>query len=209
MTIRRGQAWAANGPLAPGAPIVSSDAALRALVEGARRRQEPLGEVGVVGGDLWATLGGPGATGATAGTARLRSEVAVRAPIDVIRVELDGQPHWFVAHLIAHRWGWQGEAAVAMNAEWFGPYKLGPRAHPNDGLVDVTSGSLRWPERLEARRRAVAGTHLPHPRLRVQRASHAVVCFARATPIHLDGVAVGRAKQVELHVEADALQVVM
>ena len=138
MAIRRGEPWATNGPLAAHAPVVSDDAALRAHVEQARRRGAMPGEIGLLGGDLCATLGGPGRR------ERLTSDEAVRAPIDVVRVEFAGETYWFVAHLVAHRRAWRGDAAVAMNAEWLGSWKLGPRAHPNDGLVDVTSGRLGW-----------------------------------------------------------------
>ena len=57
----------------------------------------PLGEIGLIGGDLCATLGGLG------DRARLLTDEAFRAPIDVVRAELDGRPHWFVAHLVARR----------------------------------------------------------------------------------------------------------
>ncbi len=203
MVIRRGESWAENGPLARDAPVVCDDAALRGHVEQARRRGEQPGEIGLLGGDLCATLGGP------CRRDRLNSAAALRAPIDVVRVETDGATYWFVAHLVAHRRGWRGEAAVAMNAEWLGGWKLGPRAHPNDGLVDVTSGRLRWQDRLVARRRAASGTHLPHPALRVQRRGRVELVFDRPTPVWLDGTRLGRAKRLVLTVEPDALTVVV
>jgi len=203
MVIRRGESWGANGPLAADAPVLDGDGALRALVESARRAHQPLGEVGLVGGDLCATLGG------LRSRDRLFTDEAFRAPIDVVRAELDGRPHWFVAHLVARRRGWRGEAAVAMNAEWLGPWKLGPRAHPNDGLVDVTTGSLGWRDRLRARDRARTGTHLPHPRLTTRRADRLTLSFPRPTPVVLDGVAAGTASEIVLWVEPDALVVVV
>lgn len=203
MTIKRGEPWAENGPLADGAPVVTTDAALRALVEAARLEQREVGEVGLLGGDLCATLGGLGRL------ERLATAEAVRAPIDVVRARLDGVDHWFVAHLLAHHSAWQGEAAVAMNAEWVGTWKLGPRAHPNDGLVDVTIGALGWQDRLKARQRATSGTHVPHPRLRVERSGRVEFRLRKPTPVHLDGVRVGRAVHVELTVEPDAFIVVV
>jgi len=203
VVIRRGEAWASNGPLRAGSPIVADDAALRRIVEAARRAGQDPPEVGLIGGDLCATLGGLGRI------ERLHGDEAVRAPVDVVRAELDGEPYWFVAHLVAHRPGWWGEAAVAMNAEWLGRWKLGPRAHPNDGLVDVTEGSLRWQDRLKARRRAPSGTHLPHPALRTRRAATLQLDLARPTPVRLDGTPVGRAGRIVLTVEPDSLVVVV
>ncbi len=204
MSIERGRSWGTNAALEAGSPVVSSDAELRHLVEQARREGRSPGTVGLVGGDLCATLGGPGDPD------RLWGPSALLVPIDVVRVVLDGDVgHWFVAHLVAHCRGWAGQAAVAMNAESLGPLRLGPRAHPNDGLVDVTVGELAWRERLEARRRARTGDHLPHPSLRVQRAAQVVIHFERRTPVWLDGVAVGRARTLALDVEPDALHVVV
>jgi hypothetical protein len=202
VTIRRGQPWGANGRLAADAPIFDHDAALRTHVEAARRHRASLGEVGLVGGDLCRTLGGPGER------TRLFSPDAVRVPVDIVRAELDGEDHWFVAHLLAHHPGWVGEAAVAMNAEWLGSWKLGPRAHPNDGLVDVTVGELGWQDRLKARRRAPQGMHLPHPRLRVERTGHTTITFRRPVPVLLDGTRCGRRRHIVLTVEPDAVTVV-
>jgi diacylglycerol kinase family enzyme len=159
--------------------------------------------VGLVGGDLCRTVGGPG------DRARLADGRGVRLPIDVVRAELDGSPHWFVAHLVAHRRWWRGEAAVAMNAEWLGPWKLGPRAHPGDGLVDVTRGSLPWRDRWRARARAHRGDHLPHPRLTVVRAASMELTFPRPTPVWLDGRPAGRCRHVVLTVEPDAAAIVV
>ncbi len=204
MSIERGRSWGTNTALAAGSPVVGTDAELRSLVETARREGRELGPVGLLGGDLCATLGGPG------NPERLRSLAALQVPIDVVAVVLDGTTQlWFVAHLVAHRRAWVGRAAVAMNADSLGPLRLGPRAHPNDGLVDVTFGSLPWRDRLEAKRRARTGAHLPHPGLRVQRAARVVIDFDRPTAVWLDAVPVGRARRLELTVEPDALQVVV
>jgi len=213
VTIRRGESWGEAGPLAADAPIVADDRSLRALVEAWRRNGSPGPlEVGLTGGDLCRTLGGPG------DPARLRRVDAVRLPIDVVRVTdpdpaADGGPWWFAAHLRAHHRGWRGQAAVAMNAEWLttpkAVWKLGPRSHPNDGLVDVTSGRLGWRDRLAARNRARSGDHVPHPALTVRRAAHVELDLGRPTPVVLDGSPIGAHRRLVLDVEPDAIVVVV
>jgi diacylglycerol kinase family enzyme len=96
-----------------------------------------------------------------------------------------------------------------MNAEWLGAWDLGPRSHPNDGLLDVTDGSLRLRERLTARRRARTGSHLPHPGLRTSRVAAATFSFERGMPVHLDGEAMGTVHEVVVRTEPDALTVVV
>jgi diacylglycerol kinase family enzyme len=98
---------------------------------------------------------------------------------------------------------------MAMNAEWLGEWKVAPRAHPGDGLLDVLDGDLPLRERLRARRLARTGDHLPHPRLATARVRQHTVRFQRPVPVWLDGVRVGRARVIDLTVEPDALAVVV
>ncbi len=204
MTIERGAPWGEAAPLPAGAPTVTDDAALRELVEAARRGGTPPPTVGLLGGDLCRTLGGTGSV------ERLRSGQATTVPVDVVRVVLDDDhEHWFVAHLVARRRAWWGWACVAMNAQWLGPWDLGPRSHPNDGLVDVTSGDLPLGDRWTARARLPAGAHLPHPALHTDRVRHAELTFPRPLEVRLDGSPVGRSRTAALTVEPDSLHVVV
>ena len=60
MTIEKGRPWGEAATLPVGAPVARSDAELRALIEPAWRAGEPVPVVGLLGGDLCRTLGGPG-----------------------------------------------------------------------------------------------------------------------------------------------------
>ena len=203
MTIRKGEPWGQPGVLPEGSPVVDSDAGLRALVETARRAGAPLPMVGLLGGDLCRTVGGPGDPARLVGG-------GVVLPIDVVRADIDGVAHWFCAHLVARRSWLFGRAVVVMNAQWMGPWDLGPRAHPNDGLADLTDGTLPLGDRLEARRRAHSGTHVPHPSLTVARRSRHELTFDPPLDIWLDGErVVRRARSVVVSVEPDATSVVV
>ena len=158
--------------------IVRSDAEAAAAITVARRAGRPLPTLGLLGGDLCRTLGGRG------DEARLRSSEAMTFPVDLGVATFDGSPHWFVAHAIARRSWWHGRAVAAMNAQWLGAWDLGPRSHPDDGLLDITDGTLPLGDRLKARRRLATGTHLPHPALTVTRTAAADLTFTpRARPV--------------------------
>lgn len=203
MTIRKGESWGAAGTLPAGSPVVDSDAALRAIVEEARRAGTPIPTVGLLGGDLCRTVGGRGDPGRLA-------QGGVVLPLDVGRVEIGGEVHWFTAHLVARRRLWLGAAAVVMNAQFLGPWDLGPRAHPNDGLLDLTEGRMPLGDRAEARRRARTGTHLPHPALRTARAARHELTFPAPVGVWLDGVRVASSVQhLVVEVEPDAATVVV
>lgn len=204
MSVRPGQAWGAPGPLPDDGIVVADDAEARAVVTEHRRAGRPLPVMGLLGGDLCRTLGGPG------DPARLRGPDAVRFSVDLASVLVDGRQHWFVAHLVARRSWWHGPAVVVMNAEWLGPWDLGPRSHPGDGLLDVTEGDLPLRDRPRAARRARTGSHLPHPALRTRRVKAATFELDPGLDVRLDGTVVARrAHTLAVRVEPDALTVVV
>lgn len=186
MTIRRGEEWGEAGALADGASVVSSDAELAALVAGGGGWRE----AGLVGGDLCRTVAG------RRDVDRVRTAEARRLPIDVGTVALDGgTPRLFVAHVVAGR-RLRGPVMAAMNAQFYGQWDVAPRAHPNDGRLDVLEAQLRAGDRWKAWRRLPLGTHVPHPRIAERRVTEAVVELARAVPVRIDGRPAGRARRL-------------
>lgn len=209
MTIRKGEPWGAPGPLEPSAPVVADDRALSLLLESTLHEGRELPEVGLTGGDLHRTLGAPRHDESV-----LRAGGGRRLPIDVGRVRLgDGSVHLFVAHLLAHdrphrRW-WTGRTVVVMNADLAGPLRLGPRAHPNDGRLDVTDGRLPFGQRRAGRRRSESGQHVPHPDLSVRRVRQLTVEHDRDLFLWVDGARVGASASLEIDCLPDAVTVVV
>jgi diacylglycerol kinase family enzyme len=182
--------------------VVRSDAEAREVVEAARRRDEPVPALGLLGGDLCRTLGGPG------DEARLHSPGAARFPIDLGAVLLDGHLHWFCASLVAgDRWWRRG--FWALNAQWVDGLNLGPRAHPGDGLLDTYEVAVPLRDLPRVRRRARLGAHLPYPGIKERRAPAVQVDLGRRVPVVLDGTPVGKARAISVRVEPEALIVVV
>ena len=92
-----------------------------------------------------------------------------------------------------------------MNCDHLGTWDVAPRAHPNDGRLDVvevdTSMTLR--NRLQARRRLPHGTHVPHPSIAVRTTTEASWTFARPTPVVIDGVPAGRVRRLTVRAQPD------
>ena len=192
MTIRKGEPWGEEVPAAPAdLRITYSD---RAVSEGPLDRP-----VGLAGGDLARTLGG-GAPG------RLHT-AHVRATVDLLHITTDAGSFDAVAHVVLRRSWWRGDVVLAMNAQFLGPYDVAPRSHPNDGRVDVLRVEPTTPfrARLQARRRARTGTHLPHPQLLFTSTSSWTASFVRPLHVYVDGQRVGRTASVAIHVRPDAL----
>ena len=199
MTIKKGEAWGEPGGLPRHGVLVRSDAEARAIVTAARRAGDPIPPLGLLGGDLCRTLGGTGDED------RLRSDAAMRLPVDLGAVLVDGRLHWFVAHLIVRRGWWRGRVVAAMNAEYVGRWDVAPRGHPNDGRLDVLDADLPFDERLQVRSRLKNGTHVPHPRIEERHVTALQLDLVRPTPIRLDGQDIGSAKTLSIRVEPDAL----
>ena len=101
-----------------------------------------------------------------------------------------------------------GLSVAVMNAAWLGDLRVGPRAHPNDGLVDVVEGTVGLAQRREATRRARTGTHLPHPGLTTRRVARWDRRWRRPVAVWLDGVRIGRFDEITVDVVPDAGSVV-
>lgn len=202
MTIEKGKAWGSPGPLPEGGVVVRSDAEARAVLEEARAQGQPFPALGLLGGDLWRTLGG------TRDEARLYSGEAVTFPVDLGEVLVDGRFSLFVAHLVAHNRLWS-RGFVAMNAQWRGPWNLGPRAHPGDALLDTYEVWLQRRDLTKVRGRLHHGSHLPHPRIKERRSKAVEIDLGRPVPVEVDGVRIGTGRVLAVRAEADALTVVI
>ncbi|QXC61942.1 hypothetical protein KSP35_03745 [Aquihabitans sp. G128] len=203
MTIEKHQLWGSPGPLPAGGVVVRSDAEARKVVESARRADQPVPALGLLGGDLCRTVGGKG------DEARLHGPEAMSLPTDLGAVLVDGRLHWFVAHLVVRRSWWRGRVVAVMNAQWIGRWDVAPKSHPNDGLLDVLDGDLSVDDRLKARRRLLTGTHVPHPGISQRRVAAVQLAFDRPTPVWLDGERVGSASTLSIRVEPDAFTAVV
>ncbi len=211
MTIRRGEAWGEPGPLASDAPVFVEDRSARAHLQDTLDRGGPLPtEIGMVGGDLHRTLGAPRHAAEDLWAGR-----GMRFPVDLGVARLDGGEELiFLSHLIGVRRDldriFETHTVIAMNAAFAGASNLGPRAHPNDGRLDLTEGSVSRRERRAARRRATTGTHVPHPGLDERRVRDATIDLSpEGLEVYLDLSHIGHATHVELHCRPDALVVVV
>jgi len=200
MVIAKGQPWGEPGSLPSDAIVVRSDREISRALNEARRSGTPFPTFGVLAGDLCHTLGGKD------NVERLETGASA-FPIDVGEVLLDGLHHYFAAHVVAHTRTWR-RFAVAMNAQWVGDWNFGPKAHPNDGILDGYEGNLNAFEWRKVRSRLPSGTHFPHPRIFVRRSAAVTFEFERPLPVFIDGDAVGEARHIAARLIPDAIRVI-
>lgn len=201
MIIAKGGSWGEPGPEA----TAESFASLADLAAAALAADDGAGPAGLV-----ATSDHPDVLTQVGLTAPRADGARYRFPFDLGVAELDGgRCVAFVAHLQAHRARWAGTFAVAMNVGWIGDRYFGPRAHPNDGLLDITVGALGWRDRLAARRRLANGSHLPHPDLTMVRTGSWEHAFGRPVDVIADGRSVGRTTTLRVSCLPDCLTMVV
>lgn len=201
MTIRKGEPWGEACAVPEGLLVVDDDKAAGEWLRGADGL--PTEPLGLRGGDLARTMGG-GAQGRFDG-------IVTRAPIDLLRVRLDGTETLALSHVVLRDRLWTGRVTLLMNAQFLGRRDVAPRSHPNDGRLDAleVDAAMPWRDRLQAVRRSVSGTHLPHPRLVSRQASHWEMVFDRPISCWLDGERWGTVSDVQVDVLPDALVVLV
>ena len=176
--------------------MVGSDAELAGVLSGGVR------PVVVRGGDLHRSLGSPEGEAVTR-----------KVPIDLIAVAIDGRRLAAVAHVIARRRGrsgwWRGPILAVMNVDHLGDWDAAPRAHPNDGWLDVieVGESMSLRARWQAWRRLRTGSHVPHPEIAMRRIRSESFTFASPMGVWIDGVDSGAVRSLHVEVEPDGAEV--
>ena len=166
MTIRKGEEWGTRITAPEGIIHVESDAAIA--------QSEPRRVMTLFSGDLFDALGcpqivKPGFPCTLLEIDALQCEItlqngSVRKELAASSVEIGS----FIPH-VGHR----SRYICISNAGIVRGRNLTPRAHPNDGILDVleVSYAMSIRNRLQAFRRATTGTHIPHPNINARRST--------------------------------------
>lgn len=191
MTIRKGEPWGHEVRRPASLQLAHDDAELAAHVAA-----DPTGDHAVDGGDMHRTVGAPRAAGPT----------MHRLPIDVLEVVTDRSRHLAVAHVVIRRRWWRGRVVFICNVDHLGAWNIAPRAHPNDGRLDVVEidAGMSRRDRWEARRRLPTGTHVPHPSIAVRSATEWSWSDPGGSHVWIDGVDIGARTELTVRVVPDA-----
>lgn len=195
MTIRPGEQWGEAVAAPSDMRIARSDAEVAAAISRAGERP-----VLVRGGDLHSTLGAPSSTTTT----------ALRLPIDAMHVLADTRQLVAVAHVVARHRGrrgwWRGPIIAVMNVERLGRWDVAPRAHPNDGRLDVVevAAEMSMRQRWHAVRRLPSGTHVPHPAISIRRVTTVEFELDGSMGVWVDGRPIGDTRSLTVSVAPDA-----
>lgn len=196
MTIHKGVPWGEPGLVPDDAVVCDDDGAVAAAHDRV---------VMVGGGDLHMGLGMP--------RVKRPGEECTILPVDLMRVTVetaDGAAVHLsaVAHVCIGRFGARGGFSGLVNAGFVDGLNLAPRGHPGDGRVELVTvdAGLPWRQRLMARRRAVTGTHVPHPMIDVA-VRDAWTASVEDGNLNVDGVVIPGARRVSVSLEPGRVRV--
>ena len=194
MTIRRGAPWGVRGPCPGDLAWWPHDAAA------ARAARGGAAHLAIRRSGVGASVGVSGAVAAPE---------MLATPWDLLRLVLhDGTQVREVA-VLGRAWvvprALRGDAWILGVTSPVGDLDLHPRAHPNDGLLDVLAVDAAMPvrDRIRALGRARRGDHLPHPALRATRGPRWSSPDGRWL-VWADGRWAGRATRVDATLQQDA-----
>ena len=161
MNIEKGRNWGSSSPLPTDGVIVKDNKELWKKINRCKREGIDLPVFGLLGGDLWRTLGGRHQEN------RLYGEDATTLDIDLGCVLLDGKIYWFCAHMLIGS-KLKGKKFFISNVAHYGKANPTPKAHPGDGKFDMLEVKLSPFQTFKAVKRVSAGTHIPHPGIKYE-----------------------------------------
>lgn len=197
MTIEKGQPWGVPCQVPSDRIVARNDAELAQC--------NPNHMVSLSGGDIWKSLGSPAVP-------QLGAE-ATLVHIDAIEVDIDSQRTLLVASSVevGSLIGRNRYLCIA-NASFVGEKNIAPRAHPNDGFLDLLEIDevMPWRQRWSASRRAQTGVHIPHPHISSKRVRELrIERMAQSERLIVDGVRIKDWHTVVIQVKPDYWQVVL
>jgi len=204
MTIRKGEQWGIRISKPTRIRHASSDAEI------AKCSSEDF--ISVNGGDIFATLGSPAFIS--------DSDECTLLPMDALQVKIllsDASEKSFsaascieVGSLISPLKS--GRYICITNGGIVSGRNFAPRAHPNDGRLDImlVAETMSFRDRLTARKKALTGTHVPHPSISLrQDETFSTKRLGERDKLRIDGVAVTNWIEVSVSIIPDYWQIVV
>ena len=204
MPIAPGSPWGTTSPLPERAQFVSSDRELGTFLRDNTAQHIHARSFFMQSGDIPRSLG----VNRTS-----NDNECLRVVIDALSVsytDTSGVEHSDVCigSLSITRRFLRGAVSVVTNSGYWRGHEVAPRAHLNDGKLDIfeVSGAMRWGQRRLMWQKTKLGTHLPHPLLKY---SQGDFFHWEGSPqrLSIDGHFVAMASKVSCRVQSDCVQV--
>ncbi len=194
MTIRKGEDWGSQFVMAHDCSVVASDATAALL--------PPHSPFYVSHGDLFESLGQP--------RQPVAGESCQLLPIDAMQYTIrlsngEEKSALAISSIAIGQW-YRGSFFVLSNTGFYKSRHLLPRAHPNDGLLDLLSlsSSMTLRQRLLFNKKSRISAHVPHPDIRITRV--ATFTFTRSNAnetLTVDGMKMRNWSEISVAIQPD------
>jgi hypothetical protein len=104
----------------------------------------------------------------------------------------------------------RGTLNIVTNTGWWRGHDIAPRAHPNDGKLDIVevARTMTARQRITAWRRSLVGTHLPHPNIAYSQ-SDFYSWSGKLSNLTVDGEKLGKVSHVQCRVQSDCTEIMV
>jgi len=102
----------------------------------------------------------------------------------------------------------RGTLSIVTNTGWWRGHDIAPRAHPNDGKLDIVevAQTMTARQRITAWKRSLVGTHLPHPHIAYSQ-SDFYSWSGELANLTIDGEKLGKVSHVHCRVQSDCTEI--
>lgn len=197
MVIQKGEPWGRASVADDAWPVAHSDSEFAS-----QGRDHP---VRLSGGNLYRALGSPAVPQA--------SDACTILPVDSLRCVITSPGHTRVVEAVSDvrmgRWWGRHGMRILTNGGLLDARNIAPRAHPNDGEWDllVLDSSMPLRQRAAAWKRALTGTHVPHPDIHLTRVGQCSFPNTGGLSLVIDGADMGDWQTLDVSVLPDFREV--
>ena len=197
--IHRGQPWGIPAHMSDDVLIVENDQVLS--------RTDQTVRIFLTGGDIARSLGNP--------VVPLIGSACTEVTIDAMQCDIttgnSQSTRVIAASSIVVGNFWKGRYLIVSNAGWLGDSNVAPRAHPNDGKVEMLTiaSHMSLRQRFLARRKMHTGTHLPHPDLSSSQRATLTIDRHNGELLVIDGKNAGDWTSISIAVQPDYWRVLV
>ena len=210
MTIRKGVNWGQQIARPEDLVTCQDDAAASVLITNNLLNLQKLPQIEIRSSNLARVLGIGGAKNTTDSrdtTSKIFSTLFDLIRVDCVTVDGTAITVFCLGYALLRNSWWHGEIVAVLNQSFIGDWDCAPRAHPNDGKLDVVivSSKMKPSQRLRASRRVRSGTHVPHPDITTVQRTYFEATISGPKILVVDGRRIAAVKACKFTVIPDAV----
>ena len=206
MVIKRGEDWGQRVPRPADLLVLNNDVQANQFLTKQLQGSLPTQSIAILKSNIARSLGLNGSD--------LNVEKMLKTRFDAIEIEFsDGDDkishQCFLGNAVIRRSWLRGAMTGVFNTSFIAGRDWAPRAHPNDGKLDVLllDDAMSLRQRITAYRLSRSGSHLPHPQLKYLQSQSYVVSDLDAAKLTVDSVEFGEVKYCSFRLVPDAISI--